>query len=700
MFERTEARGTVEHAAHDVRGVLRIAPFRTLWITLGLSSLGDWLGLLAITAMAGQLAVGSDADEWAESYASANFAIAGVLLLRLLPALVIGPLGGYIADRLDRRWTLVVGDVLRFALFASIPLVGNLAWLYVATLLIEAISLVWLPAKDAAVPNLVPRERLAAANQVSLVTTYGSALPAALLFVLLSLLNKSLEATLGWFGGPVDLAMYVNALSFLVGAIVVARLREVSGRPGRREGEPTDNAIRSIIDGWKYVAQVRLVRGLVIGIVGAFATGGVVIGLGRTYVADLQGGDAGYGVLFGALFLGLAGGMGAGPRLLGGLSRRRLFGIALTLAGAALLAIALVQNLVVVSGLVVVLGLFSGIAWITGYTLLGLEVEDSIRGRTFAFVQSMTRLALAAVLAAAPAIAGAIGTHRIPLPAGAGLDYNGAAITFMLAAVAATVAGLVSYRQMDDRPGVSLLRDLKAAVSGHHQGRYADTGLFIAFEGGEGSGKSTQTEWLAGWLREQGYDVTATRQPGATPAGAKLRELVLHDLKSSISPRTEALLFAADKAEHVSSVIQPALHNGAIVITDRYIDSALAYQGGGRELSRSEVLELTRWATHGLRPHLTVLLDLPPDVGLGRLHTREDRDRLENEPREFHERVRQSFLDLAALDPDRYVVIDATLPTDQIGERIRAAVEPLLSEVHRRAAEPTPDRLAGKEGGR
>ncbi|GAB3400349.1 bifunctional MFS transporter/dTMP kinase [Flindersiella endophytica] len=661
--------------AHDLRAVLRIAPFRKLWICLGLSSLGDWLGLLALTAMASQLAGGS--------YASANFAIAGVLLLRLLPAVVIGPLGGFIADRLDRRWTLVVGDVLRFALFASIPLAGNLVWLYVATLLIEAVSLVWLPAKDAAVPNLVPRERLAAANQISLATTYGSALPAAALFTLLSLLNKTIERLLGGLGSTVDLALYFNALTFLIGALVVAGLREVSGRPlPHTPGEDgQSNMLRSILDGWKYVGSNRLVRGLVIGIVGAFATGGVVIGLGRTFVADLKGGDAGYGVLFGGVFLGLAIGMGVGPRLLGGFSRKRLFGLSLIGAGVMLTAMALIQNLVIVSGLVVALGFFAGVSWITGYTMLGTEVDDSIRGRTFAFVQSMTRVALAAVLAVAPALAGTIGTHRLPFPEDVQLSYNGASITIFVSAIAIIAVGYVSYRQMDDRRGVPLARDLRAAIRGHDRGVFSDHGLFVAIEGGEGAGKSTQLRLLADWLRQAGYSVTVTHQPGATPIGLRLRELVLGDTTGPLSPRTEALLFAADKAEHVTTMIRPDLEGGNVVITDRYIDSALAYQGGGRELSQSDVLKLNRWATGGLRPHVTILLDLPPEVGVEQ-RTTEPADRLEREPLEFHERVRQGFLDLAALDPDRYAVIDATRSPEEIAERIREQVEPLLGQVH------------------
>ena len=548
---RRDKRGE-SRSAHDLRAVLRIAPFRTLWIALGLSSLGDWLGLLALTAMAGQLASGD--------YRAENYAIAGVLLLRLLPAVVVGPLGGYIADRLDRRWTLVIGDVLRFVLFASIPLVGTLWWLYVATVLIEAVSLVWLPAKDAAVPNLVPRERLAAANQISLATTYGSALPAAMLFTLLALVSNSLSATLGIFTNSVDLALYFNAATFLVGAIVVARLREVSGRPATHDAEEQPTVIRAVVDGWRFVGANRLVRGLVIGVVGAFAAAGVVIGLGRTYVEDLGGGAAGYGVVFGALFLGLAVGMGVGPRLLPSLSRRRMFGIALTLAGVALTAVALMPNLVLVSFWTVLLGLFAGIGWINGYTLLGLEVEDSIRGRTFAFVQSLTKIALAAVLAAAPAIAGSIGAHRVDLPGGASLTYNGAAITFLLAGIAATLIGVVSYRQMDDRTGVPLARDVRAVFSGYDRGVSSDVGLFIALEGGEGAGKSTQARRLAAWLEPRGFGVVVTHEPGATDVGRDLRQLLLHS--GDMSARTEALLYAADKAEHVDTVIRPALERG------------------------------------------------------------------------------------------------------------------------------------------
>ena len=196
---------------HDLRGVLRVPAFRKLWTALSLSSFGDWLGLLALTALAPRLA--------SEGYAAANVAIASVFILRLAPAIVFGPIAGVIADRLDRRWTMVVCDVARFALFASIPFVGTLWWLLVATFLIEVASLVWIPAKEATVPNLVPRERLATANQLSLFTTYGTAPIAAAVFSGLALLSGIID---NWLPvNEVDLALFVNAATFLVSAATI-----------------------------------------------------------------------------------------------------------------------------------------------------------------------------------------------------------------------------------------------------------------------------------------------------------------------------------------------------------------------------------------------------------------------------------------------------------------------------------------------
>ncbi|MPZ96807.1 MAG: dTMP kinase, partial [Propionibacteriales bacterium] len=631
---------------------------------------------LALTAYAGAAAGGG--------YAAQNFAIAGVLLLRVLPAIVIGPIAGYLADHLDRRWTLIVGDVLRFGLFVSIPVVDTLWWVFVVTVLVEAVSLVWLPAKDATVPNLVPRERLEAANQLSLATTYGSALPAAGIFTLLTLGTQGVGELFGDLAvSSIDVAIVANALTYLVSGVVIATLHEIPKGPAVAAHDRV-GVWRTIVDGWAFVKDTPVVRGLVLGIVGAFGAGGVVIGLARVHVSELDGGDPEYGVLFGSVFLGLSAGMWLGPRLLRGFSRRRLFGIALTSAGLMLVPVALVPNITLVAFFVVLLGFAGGTAWITGYTLLGLEVEDALRGRTFAFVQSMVRLVLALVLAAAPALSGVIGTHVLEVGTWS-FDYNGAAITFLLAAVLATVMGVSAYRHMDDRPGVPLWRDLRQSVSGG-PGVFTETGVFIALEGGEGVGKSTQSRLLEDWLRERGHEVVRTFEPGDTPVGAKLRDIVLDPATGELSHRTEALLYAADKAEHVDTLIKPALARGAVVVTDRYVDSTLAYQGAGRDLDRDEIEHLARWSTGDLRPHLTVLLDLPPDVGLTRF---DGPDRLESEPLEFHRRVREGFRELAERQPETYAVLDASRSPEEIAAAIRGLVEPLLAKarsVHRQQA--------------
>jgi dTMP kinase len=206
-------------------------------------------------------------------------------------------------------------------------------------------------------------------------------------------------------------------------------------------------------------------------------------------------------------------------------------------------------------------------------------------------------------------------------------------------------------------------------------GVFSEHGLFVCFEGGEGAGKSTQSRLLRDWLVGRGRTVLLTFEPGDTEVGKELRRIVLDPATGELSDRTEALLYAADKAEHVDHVVLPALARGEVVITDRYVDSTLAYQGAGRTLAVAEVEAVARWATGDLRPHLTVVLDLAPEAGLGRF---DERDRIEGQSLAFHQRVRQGFLDLAAADPDHYVVLDARAPIDEIADAIRARIEPLL----------------------
>jgi dTMP kinase len=203
-------------------------------------------------------------------------------------------------------------------------------------------------------------------------------------------------------------------------------------------------------------------------------------------------------------------------------------------------------------------------------------------------------------------------------------------------------------------------------------------GLFVAFEGGEGAGKSTQVRLLCEWLTAQGRAARATFEPGGTPAGAAVRAIVLDRAHTGLSPRAEALLYAADRAQHAHAVLRPALAAGEVVVTDRYVDSSLAYQGAGRTIGLDDVAAISRWATQGLRPDLTVLLDLPPETGLARARGRAVADRLESESLDFHQRVRDTFRTLAAAQPGRYLVLDATRGVDELAADVRERVGALL----------------------
>jgi dTMP kinase len=204
------------------------------------------------------------------------------------------------------------------------------------------------------------------------------------------------------------------------------------------------------------------------------------------------------------------------------------------------------------------------------------------------------------------------------------------------------------------------------------------SGLFITFEGGDGTGKSTQVRLLTQWLTEQGRAVVTTREPGGTEVGTALREIVLHH-RGEVDPRAEALLYAADRAQHIGTLVRPALERGDVVVQDRYIDSSVAYQGAGRVLDAAEIKRISLWATGDLIPNLTVLLDLPGDVARERLAQEQKTfDRLENEHDDFHERVRAAFLALATAEPQRFLVVDATQEIDQIAHVIRDRVGALL----------------------
>ena len=684
-------RGTARRNRARQPGVLSVRPFRRLWIALSLSSLGDWLSIVALTVLAPSLASGGAAAK--------GSAVSAVWLVTLLPALLFGPLAGAVADRLDRRMVMIVGDVVRGLLFLSIPLFPNLTWILVAKFLAGVASQFWNPATAASIPNLVPKDKLERANQLSLLTTYGTAPLAAGLFSVLALVSEGISRVTPLFhASNVDLALYFNAASYFISALTVYFIREIPKRNASGEIS-VPSVFRSIWEGWRFIGQTPVVRGLVIGMVGAFAGAGVVVGLGYVYITyTLHGGSAGWGLVFAAIFVGMALGMTLGTKVLGDFSRRRLFGLTITAAAVPLALIGLVPVLGVVVLLVVLLGALSGIAYATGFTIVGLEVDDDTRGRVFAFFQSSIQVILLTVIAVVPLLSYGL-TRVIAILNGTGnvkignITYASAGqnAVILLAAVVAFLLGLRAYRQMDDRKGVPLREDLLAAIRSeppspvhepvHLNGSGAPApapGLLIAFEGGEGSGKTTQARLVSIWLRELGYDVETTYEPGATKIGMRLRALLLDTSSTGMSPQAEALMYAADRAEHVTSVITPALDRGAIVITDRYVDSSLAYQGWGRSLPVEEIARFNWWATGGRTPDLTILLDMDPLAGLNR-RTR-SADRLEAEPAEFHLRVRSGFLALAAAEPARYLVLDAARPQPEITRDIQDRIRDLLPD--------------------
>jgi dTMP kinase len=671
-------------------GVLSIRPFRRLWIALSLSSLGDWLSLLALSILA-----------YDPGGSRGAVAVSGVWLTSLLPALVFGPLAGAVADRFDRRLNMITGDLIRAILYISIPVnlaigvVDKLTWLYVAQFLASCASLFWSPARDASVPSLVPPGQLKQASQFSLFTTYGTAPIAGLLFSVLALSSRALGQVSRYFAtNPVNLALYFTAATFVVSALTIVSLRELPRRTAGTGGISRPSVLTSIWEGWRFLSQTQVVRSVILGVTGALAAGGVVVGLGPSYVMNtLEGGSAGWGAVFAAIFFGLALGMFLGPRILSGFSRRRLFGLSIAAAALPLALIAIIPNLILVIILVLLLGACAGVACVTGSTIVGLEVDDDTRSRTAGFLQPAIRVILFAVIAIAPALAAGLSglvaistggeTLRVANVSYGSVGYN---LVLLLAAAAALILGRVSYQRMDDRAGMPLLPDLNAALRGEQAAPVPGLpeperdrpGLFLALEGGEGAGKSTQARLLAIWLRDQGFDVVATHEPGATKVGMRLRALLLDNTHHGLTPRAETLMYAADRAEHVAAVLRPALERGAIVVTDRYVDSTLAYQGAGRELLVTEIAELNAWATGGLQPELTILLDLPPAEGLGR--RARSGDRLESEPAEFHQRVRAGFLARAQADPDRYLVLDGQRDPGDLSREIQARVRDLLPD--------------------
>ncbi|MFI0448825.1 dTMP kinase [Actinomadura sp. 6N118] len=670
--------GAVQPPVAAAQGLSSIKPFRRLLIAVSLSSLGHWLSVLALTAMAGALTRDKDVQGQAQI-------IATVLLAMVLPAVIFAPLAGALAARLDRRTTMIAADVVRFALLVSVPLIDSVAWTLAAAFLVSCVTLLWIPMVGGSGPELVPEDRYDDARRAGRVAAYGTAPVAAGLFSVLALI-----AGAAWGAADrADLALYITAVIFLASAAAVSAL---SGLPAGG-GVSVPSPLRLAFQGPRSAPAEgepgpAPLRGLALGVVGVALSCGAVISVAKVYARELGGGDAGYGAIATALSLGLASGIFLGPRIFGPFSRRRLLGLAVVAVALDLLLISLVQNLVVVVFSAGFLGVAAGVAYAAGTILAGSDQDG--HERAFGYLSSVALISVLAAVAVVPPVAGVVGDHRITLLGDGVYDLAGAGAALLIVAVLTLLSGLIAYRRLDDRRGIPLVPDLAAALRGEVYALPApetptvatpvvrDRGIFIAFEGGEGAGKTTQARLVSIWLRDHGFEVVSTREPGATKTGMRLRALLLDKETTGLSDRAETLLYAADRADHVANVIWPAMERGAIVVSDRYIDSSLAYQGFGRRQRVDDIARLNAWATAGLVPDLTVLLELPPEAGLDRITG--PADRMESEPHLFHERVLAGFRAIAEAHPERYLVIDASRSQAEISRLIQDRIRAILPD--------------------
>ncbi|HEY7595653.1 MAG TPA: dTMP kinase [Actinophytocola sp.] len=651
---------------HRARSVLAIRGFRRLWGVTYLCSIGDWLSLLALTGLVTKLT---------EGYQAQSFAFAGVVLTQLLPGLLFAPLGGLLADRFDRRKIMVICDVVRCALFISIAVVGSTLWLFIGNFLIGCCAMLWIPSKDAAVPNLLRRpDQVETANQLGMVMTYGIAvITGAGLYAAITGITTNLNIQPDPSGlGIAKIILVINGLLYLTSAILVAtRIPELSRRdstPSPRlsrkdSGEEKLGFVAMVRDAAEFVRTTPLVRGLLIGMLGAFVAAGALIGSANLYANSLRGGQSTFGLLFVAMFIGLASGMAGSPKLARRLPHNRLFGIAIVLAGLVLCLVALSPHLAVSLVTVMVVGACAGAAFLTGVTIIGTQIEDAIRGRINAIYQSLMKIILAGTMAVTPVLVGLVRPHNV-IVWGRPMTIDGTRPVLLGAGLLAALVGVIAYRQMDDRRTEPILADLLAAIRRKPR---RSTGLLVAVEGDVVEDTSTQARMLTDWLRRPGTkEVLLATDPALDDE--RLRTVLTG--AHLAGARAHALVAAAVRADIVERQIRPALERGALVVMERFVDSPLAHLSAAAGLDPAELEGLADWATARLRPDVTILLDRDPSTLAGDGAP---------QPTQHHWHVQRVLTEMASADPDRYVVVDADGTPDQVAERVRLAVQTALA---------------------
>jgi dTMP kinase len=656
--------------------------FSRLWRAMLVSSLGDWVGFVAVASLVAHLG----------GQRLGALAVAGVMMARLLPSVLFGPFAGVFADRFDRRRLMVGADVARGLMYASMPFLPGLGYIFLMSFFIECLSLLWTPAKDASVPNLVPRRQLPNANSVTLITAYGTLPLGASIFTLLTGLAGVLGSRVHYLSSsrPEFLALWLDALTFFFSARMVwgLDLRQNMAARVRAKLSPRfsfRSAIEEIREGYRFLRDHPTVRSMTLGIVIAFAGVGSVISLGPVFARySVNAGSTGFGILITAFGVGMAAGIALSNYLSRLFEKDKLFYVSMLGAAGCLFVIAVMPTIGLASAFTVPMGVAVGLTWVTGYTMLQENVSDEFRGRTFGTLNVWARLALFISLVAFPALSAAIGPHSLTIGTRV-LDLSGTRIALWVGGVVVVFAGLASGRGLK-RSRLARPRPLGLTLRGP---RKEIAGVFIAFEGVEGAGKGTQIELARRFVASRGRQVVVTREPGGTDLGDRLRDTLLSPTMGSLDPRAEALLFAATRAQHVMTVIRPALQDGKVVLCDRFIDSSIAYQGVARGLGEQDVLTLNAWATQGLFPDLVVLLQLDPEVGLARAKAGDELDRIESEDLEFHARVADAYLKIADEHPDRFAVVDANGTPEEVHVRVKEAIERVLKSNSEGSQEPS-----------
>lgn len=633
--------------------------FSRLLAAMSVSSLGDWVGFVAVTSLVTTLS---------GTAATAGLAVGGVMTARMLPAILFGPFAGALVDRFDRKQLMIAADVARGALYGTMAFVHRLGLIFLLSFVIECFSLLWTPARDASLPNLVPRRQLANANSIGLVSTYATLPLGGAVFAVLALISGAIGLT-----RPETLALLLDACTFGFSAVMVSGVPLKAPTSRGLERFDLSRIWRDMVDGLRFLREDSIASAMTAGIVIAFAAVGAVLALGPIFVTTtLHAKAAGWGVVVVAFGIGMAIGMAGSNQVTKFFERDLVFTRSLLSAAAALFVLAAMPTFSLAAVVTVWLGLFCGLAWVSGYTLLQENVEDEYRGRTFASLTVLSRLGLFASLTFFP-ILSSIYDNAVN-PGNEGFVLSGTRVALWAAGLLVLVAGLNTRRLLGrhrlSRPQpLTLVPKLK---------RPPATGLFIAFEGVEGAGKGTQIRLAEEYIRSLGLDVLVTREPGGTELGEQIRLLLLDPKTGKLDARAEALLFAASRAQTVTSVIRPALADGKIVLSDRYVDSSLAYQGWARGLGEQDVLTLNVWATQGLFPDLVILLHVEPELGL--LRSTEAPDRMEMEGQDFHAKVSDAYLKIAEEHPERFVVVDADKPPAEVFVGVKEALQRVLKD--------------------